>query len=196
MAAKRGRVSYDATLAQAERLIGGGSLPRDEQPAYWQCIKSYRRDQHVPGTLRVIVPSRLPTARRALHLCMRYTSAMTVYAVAAASRATKSYDDTVYKMAQIVASGLPGDKRAAYLSCTNRYATARIQMVAAIADMNSCKFAVNTQEYVVAVADEKTCGEKLSAGWPLVAAVAADLDVTTVASDLGALVIGRSSSRS
>ncbi|RCV30098.1 hypothetical protein SETIT_6G066800v2 [Setaria italica] len=124
-----------------------------------------------------------------------YISAMTVYAVAAATHATKTYDDTVYQMAKIVASGLPGDERAAYLSCTNRYATARIQMEAAIADMNSCQFARTTQEYVEAVAAVKTCGEKLSAGWPLVAAVTADLDVTTVAANLGALIIGRSRSK-
>nr|CAB3482103.1 unnamed protein product [Digitaria exilis] len=93
-----------------------------------------------------------------------YISAMTVYAVAAANRATK------------------------------RYATARLQMVAGVSDMNGCQFARTTQEYVEAVAAVKTCGEKLSPGWPLVADVAGDLDVTTVAANLGALVIGRSSS--
>ncbi|RLN05401.1 hypothetical protein C2845_PM13G02660 [Panicum miliaceum] len=42
-----------------------------------------------------------------------YISAMTVYAAVAANRATKTYDDTVYEMAKIVAGGLPGDQRAA-----------------------------------------------------------------------------------
>ncbi|CAL4996647.1 unnamed protein product [Urochloa decumbens] len=124
-----------------------------------------------------------------------YISAMTVYASVAAKRATKAYDDTVYKMADIVATGVPGEERDAYLSCTNRYATARIQMEAAIADMDGCHFERTTQEYDEAVAAVKTCGEKLKAGWPLVAAVAADLDVTTVAANLGALVIARSSSK-
>lgn len=124
-----------------------------------------------------------------------YISAMTVYAAAAATGATKKYDDTVYGMAKLVAGGLPGDERAAYLSCTNRYATARVQMVAAVADINGCQFARTTQEYVEVVAAVKTCGEKLSPGWPLVGDVAGDLDVTTVAANLGALVIGRSSSK-
>ncbi|KAF8669919.1 hypothetical protein HU200_051101 [Digitaria exilis] len=120
---------------------------------------------------------------------------MTVYAVAAANRATKRYDDTVYEMAKIVSGGLPGDERAAYLSCTNRYATARLQMVAVVSDMNGCQFAQTMREYVEAVAAVNTCGEKLSPGWPLVADVAGDLDVTTVAANLRALVIGRSTSK-
>jgi NADH:ubiquinone reductase (non-electrogenic) len=124
-----------------------------------------------------------------------YIQPMTVYAAAAAKYATKTYDGTVDQMAKIVASGLPGDERAAYLSCIDRYATARIQMEAAIADMNACQFARTTQEYVEALAGVKTCGEKLSAGWPLVAVIANDLDVTTVAANLGGLVISRSSSR-
>ncbi|KAF8712857.1 hypothetical protein HU200_028631 [Digitaria exilis] len=102
-----------------------------------------------------------------------YISAMTVYAVRR---------HTVYEMAKIVSGGLPGDERAAYLSCTNRYATARLQMVAGVSDMNGCQFARTTQEYVEAVAAVKTCGEKLSPGWPLVADVAGDLDVTTAGS--------------
>ncbi|CAL5008584.1 unnamed protein product [Urochloa decumbens] len=124
-----------------------------------------------------------------------YISAMTVYASVAAKRATKAYDDTVYKMADIVATGVPGEERDAYLSCTNRYATARIQMEAAMTDMDACNFARTTQEYDEAVVAVKTCGEKLKAGWPLVAAIAADLNVTTVAANLGALVISRSSSK-
>jgi hypothetical protein len=68
----------------------------------------------------------------------------------AANRATKMYDDTVYQMAKIIANGVRSDQRAAYLSCTNRYATARMQMVGAAADMDSCRFARTKQEYTKA----------------------------------------------
>ncbi|KAJ1267209.1 hypothetical protein BS78_07G038800 [Paspalum vaginatum] len=125
-----------------------------------------------------------------------YISPMTVYASVAAKHATKCYDDTVSKIDEIIARGLPGaDVREAYRSCINMYATARMQMAGVVSDMDTCRFAGTKQEYVTAVAGVQSCREKLrSPEWPLVDDIAADLDVTTVAYKLGGLVLAQSGS--
>jgi NADH:ubiquinone reductase (non-electrogenic) len=121
---------------------------------------------------------------------------LTAYVVLAARLAKRAYDDTVGRAARLIATGsIPGDQRQAYQQCIDRYATARVRMVSLVAELTSCDFANTRQEYADAVAAMESCGQGLSAGTPLVAMNAADRDLTMVAYDLGALIVGSSGSR-
>ncbi|KAK3122700.1 hypothetical protein QOZ80_8AG0616980 [Eleusine coracana subsp. coracana] len=116
---------------------------------------------------------------------------VTVYALLVARLAKMSYDDTVAAVARLIAGGtLPGDERASYLHCVDSYATARIEMAGVITDLNNCDFARTRREYRYSVAAMASCGDGLKARTPLGVLNAADRDLTLVASDLGALVLG------
>jgi hypothetical protein len=117
---------------------------------------------------------------------------LTAYAVLAARLARRAYDGTVGRAERLIAAGsVPGDQRQAYLRCIDRYATARIRMVGVVAGLTSCDFSRAGKEYADAVAAMESCGEGLAAGTPLVAMNAADRDLTMVAYDLGALIVGK-----
>ncbi|RLN03748.1 hypothetical protein C2845_PM13G02670 [Panicum miliaceum] len=117
---------------------------------------------------------------------------LTAYAVLAARLARRAYDDTVGRAERLIATGsVPGDQRQAYLRCIDRYATARIRMVGVVTGFTSCDFALAGQEYADAVAAVESCGEGLPAGTPLLAMNAADRDLTMVAYNLGALIVGK-----
>jgi NADH:ubiquinone reductase (non-electrogenic) len=64
-------------------------------------------------------------------------------------------------------------------------------MVGVVAGLTSCDFSRAGKEYADAVAAMESCGEGLAAGTPLVAMNAADRDLTMVAYDLGALIVGK-----
>ena len=117
---------------------------------------------------------------------------LTAYVILAARLAKWSYDDTVGRAEQLIAGGsLPGDQRASYQQCIDSYATARIQMVGVMDELTQCDFTHAGQELEAAVAAMEACGKGLAAGTPLAALNAADKDRTTVAYDLGVLVVGR-----
>ncbi|KAL6659474.1 hypothetical protein ACP70R_003514 [Stipagrostis hirtigluma subsp. patula] len=116
------------------------------------------------------------------------------YAVTAARNAKWSYDATVAKASQMMAGGgAPQGERDAYLHCIDRYAVARVQMANVVDEMANCDFGRARQEYLTAVGAVETCGSLLSAfkSSPVAAMNAADRDLTMVAYDLGALIVGK-----
>ncbi|CAL4996648.1 unnamed protein product [Urochloa decumbens] len=117
---------------------------------------------------------------------------LTAYVVLAARLAKSSYDDTVGRAERMIATGsVPGDQRQAYQQCIDRYATARIGMVAVTNELINCDFANAGKELADAAAAMVACGRGLSPGTPLVAMNAADRDLTMVVSELGALLVGK-----
>jgi pectinesterase inhibitor-like protein len=117
------------------------------------------------------------------------TAEVTVYALVMAKLARMSYDDTVAVADKLIARGLPRDEREAYQRCIAGYYTARIEMVGVATDLTNCDFARTMREYHYAMAAMDSCGRELKAGTPLNKLNAADRGRTTVAYDLGALVI-------
>lgn len=117
---------------------------------------------------------------------------LTAYVILAARMARWAYDDTMGRAVQLIAGGsLPGDQRASYQHCIDRYATARIQVVGVMSELPQCDFSHTRQELVAAVAAMDDCGKGLSPGTPLLAMNEADKDRTLVAYNLGAIIVGK-----
>ncbi|TVU43386.1 hypothetical protein EJB05_09853, partial [Eragrostis curvula] len=117
---------------------------------------------------------------------------VTVYAILVARLARMSYDDSVALAVRMISGGsLPGDERAAYQHCIDSYATARTEIVGVTTDLTNCDFARTRREYDYAVDAMNSCVSGLKPTTPLAARSAADRDLTVVAYDLGALVLGK-----
>ncbi|TVU43394.1 hypothetical protein EJB05_09861, partial [Eragrostis curvula] len=115
---------------------------------------------------------------------------VTVYALAAARRAARAYDDTVDEAERLILGGkVPGGERPAYQRCIVDYGAARTEMAGVATDMAGCDFARTRREYWFAASALNGCGFLLKPGSPLATRNAADRDLTMLASDLGALVL-------
>jgi hypothetical protein len=155
--------------------------------------------QRAPGTAEVtvyaLVMAKLArirsctTSARTLLQRAPDTAEVIVYALVMAKLARMSYDDTVAVADKLIARGLPRDEREAYQRCIADYYTARIEMVGVVTDLTNCDFACTMREYHYAMAAMDSCGLGLKAGTPLRKWNEANRDLTTVAYDLGALVI-------
>lgn len=116
---------------------------------------------------------------------------VTVYVIAAARRVARSYDDTVDKAERLIVRGaLNRDEREVYQRCIGSYGTARTEIADVVSDVASCEFKRTGREYKDAVAAVEACGEELkAAGSPLGTKNASDRDLTTVAAELGSMVL-------
>ncbi|KAL6838204.1 hypothetical protein ACP4OV_031986 [Aristida adscensionis] len=170
-----------ALLLAANCLLIGGdacdkvpSMTREEA-----CLKACSTSPQLSNLCRQTLQSSPETAE------------VTAYAAAAARFIVWSYDATVAKASQLVANGAPRDEREAYLQCINSYAVARQQMAGITREMADCDFSRTDQEYQTAVGALQNCAKLLSSfkSSPVVSLNAADNDLTTVASDLGHLVL-------
>ncbi|KQK07087.1 hypothetical protein BRADI_2g32981v3 [Brachypodium distachyon] len=115
------------------------------------------------------------------------TGDVTGYAAAAAQLAKLSYDSALGTIDGLLAGKpLPGGEKAAYQRCRARYADAR--------KILSGVFGAGLRrEYVDATAEVAACAAALAAfrSSPLYSVNAADRDRALLASQLGALVVGR-----
>ncbi|KAK3122701.1 hypothetical protein QOZ80_8AG0616990 [Eleusine coracana subsp. coracana] len=122
---------------------------------------------------------------------------VTVFTIIAARLAKSKYEDTMAAIDHALAGGeLPaGEKRAAVESCKAKYAQARGSMVSVADQLFACDLSRAKQELADAKAAVEAC--KNGVWWasqgssPLFPMVSANLDLTMVASDVGALVVGK-----
>ncbi|KAL6838201.1 hypothetical protein ACP4OV_031983 [Aristida adscensionis] len=119
---------------------------------------------------------------------------LTVFALIATRAAKLKYDATLDAIDQMLGAGnLPAGEKAAVSHCKSKYLEAR-KLMAAVADqMFACDFSSARQEYLDAQTDVNVCQSDL---WsyqflPLFSMVSSDLDLTMVAYELGALIVGR-----
>ncbi|RLN03445.1 hypothetical protein C2845_PM13G02680 [Panicum miliaceum] len=123
------------------------------------------------------------------------TAEVTVYARIAARLAKLKYESTIAAMDQTLAGGgssLPGGEREAVGQCKDLYVGARGRMAGVADQLSGCDFTRARQDYLDAVSGITSCQSRLrSFKGSLPAMVAADLDLTMVAYDLGALIVGR-----
>jgi NADH:ubiquinone reductase (non-electrogenic) len=122
------------------------------------------------------------------------TAEVTVYVVAAAKAAKKSYNSSMAIIDRLLANPvLPDGEKAAYELCKERYETALEYMIGVTNQMSLHAFAYPRQEYIDATVAITACGNSLAdfQSSPLYDANAADLNNTFVAYDLGGLIVGK-----
>ncbi|KAL6659473.1 hypothetical protein ACP70R_003513 [Stipagrostis hirtigluma subsp. patula] len=119
---------------------------------------------------------------------------LTVYALVAARQATLKYEDTMATLDQMLGAGnLPAGERPAVDKCVDKYREAHGLMASVADQLSGCDFTRARQEYVDAQTAVGTCQNALWSyqGLQLYAMVSADLNLTMVAYDLGALIVGK-----
>ncbi|CAM0910935.1 unnamed protein product [Alopecurus aequalis] len=122
------------------------------------------------------------------------TSEVTVYAVAAAKAAKKSYNSSIAIIDRLLENpSLPDGEKAAYELYQDSYGKALEFMIGVTNQMSLCAFAYPRKEYFEATVVLTACGNSLTdfQSSPLYGANAADLDKTVVAYDLGGLIVGK-----
>ncbi|KQK07088.1 hypothetical protein BRADI_2g32990v3 [Brachypodium distachyon] len=122
------------------------------------------------------------------------TAEATVFAIVAGKYAKLSYEATMDAIDRLLPSLPAGDARAAHGRCRDRYYEARSHMSGVINGLAVCDLACVRQKYVDATAAVAACGDGLSAfrsSSRVFAMNAGDRDKTRLASDLGALVVGK-----
>ena len=122
------------------------------------------------------------------------TAEVTVYAVAAAKSAKKSYNSSMAIIDRLLENpSLPDSEKAAYELCQDRYGKALEYMIGVANQMSLCAFAYPRQESLEATIVLTACGNSLAdfQSSPLYGANAADLDKTFVAYNLGSLIVGK-----
>ncbi|RLN03054.1 hypothetical protein C2845_PM13G02650 [Panicum miliaceum] len=123
----------------------------------------------------------------------------TVYALASARRAMDSYGTTAARAEQLLRGGggggsLPGVEQAAYWHCIGYYTEARSRMAVAAGDLSAgCVVEHTRLEYAQSVFAVQHCAGALTEfqDSPHAAMNAADYDLTVLAYDLGALIVGK-----
>ncbi|TVT98666.1 hypothetical protein EJB05_56012, partial [Eragrostis curvula] len=122
------------------------------------------------------------------------TAEVTVFALAAARKAKVMYESTLGTLDQMLGAGnMPANLKAAVDQCKVKYGEAH-GLVASLADqLFACDFLRARQEYLDAQAAIQLCHDGLSSfqSLPLYSMVSANYDMTMVASELGALIVGK-----
>ncbi|TKW09045.1 hypothetical protein SEVIR_6G065600v4 [Setaria viridis] len=123
-------------------------------------------------------------------------AAANVYALAAAERAKASLDATAARAERLLGGGwFPGLQREAYWQCVDDYLDARGGMVGVVAGLVSDCVVEHSgrADYAQAVAGVERCAAALKdfQGSPLVAMNTADHERAVLASELGALILGK-----
>ncbi|KAL6659472.1 hypothetical protein ACP70R_003512 [Stipagrostis hirtigluma subsp. patula] len=122
------------------------------------------------------------------------TAEVTVFVLIATRQAKIKYESTLTTIDQMLGAGnLPADERTAVSACKEKYLLAH-SIMASIADqMFACDFSRARQEYYDGQTAIMTCQNNLWSfqSLPLYATVSADFDLTMVAYELGALIVGK-----
>uniref|UniRef100_A0ACD5ZY07 Uncharacterized protein n=2 Tax=Avena sativa TaxID=4498 RepID=A0ACD5ZY07_AVESA len=119
---------------------------------------------------------------------------VTVYALITAKYAKLSYQSAIETTDKLLQStSLPGDERAAYSRCKDRYYEALSPMSYVVNDLFNCSFSSTKQRYINATAAVAACRDELRTfqSSPLFAMNAADQDKTMLAFNLGGLIVGK-----
>ncbi|TVU43391.1 hypothetical protein EJB05_09858, partial [Eragrostis curvula] len=122
------------------------------------------------------------------------TAEVTVFALAAARKAKIMYESTLVTLDQMLGAGnMPADLRRAVDQCKVKHGEAH-GLVASLSDqLLACDFSRARQEYLDAQVAIQLCHDVLSSfqSLPLYSMVSADYDMTMVAYELGALIVGK-----
>jgi hypothetical protein len=122
------------------------------------------------------------------------TDNLTVFALVAARQAKLRYQDTIDLINQMLGAGnLPKDERLLVDHCKEKYVAAHGLLANIVDQLEACDLTNVRQEYLDAQVSVWSCQSALSLyqSLQLYSMVSADFDMTMVAYELGALIVGK-----